>query len=52
MNKLKSAEAAKQAILDRIAKKIAASSEKTGVSALRHAAHCSSKTKHGNAYRH
>ena len=52
MNNLKSAEAAKQAILDRIAKKIAASSEKTGVSALRHAAHCSSKTKHGNAYRH
>lgn len=52
MDNLKSAEAAKQAILDRIAKKIAASDERIGVSAVRHASHCSCKTRHGNAYRH
>ena len=52
MNNLKSAETAKQAILDRIAKKLAANNEKTGVAALRHASHCSTKTRHGNATRH
>lgn len=52
MNNLKSAETAKQAILERIAKKLAASNEKIGVAAVRHASHCSTKTSHGNAYRH
>ena len=52
MNDLKSVETEKRAILERIAQKIAAGSEKTGISAaLRHASHCSTKTRHGNASR-
>ena len=52
MDNLKSAETAKQAILERIARKIAAHNEKTTISAVRHSAHssCHASYSHGNRH--